>query len=461
MHTYSLTRRHLLSALGLGAGTAALAACTGPVSADQVVSGETSNLRSEMQQAALGEIPSQYSGRTNILFWAPWTGGLFEAVSELFTMFNDSQEEVYAAIESVGGYADLNTAFTAALQAKAVPDMVCFPEMQWLQFYFAGALTPLDPHFDNEWNTDIYLQNYVGEGMAGEETYVVPFARSNPLFYYNKTLFKDLGLPVDTQYTWSQLRELGGEISSVQQSGQDVKTFAYSGGDAWMASSWLWAFDGEWSDGFEVMPDEEPIRELMTFANEWVHVDGNAYMAQAAHTDFQTGLVAAVHGSTASMRGLTEAVDFELGAAFMPGEVNQPPLVPTGGSGFSLVRTESQERQDATAQLLKFLGSPEMSGWWHINSGYVPIVEAAREEPEVVALHEEDPNFTVALQQLENAQTVAPVNWFQSGVTALSQAFSSITGDNGDIQAAMDTLRGEYEGVIEDNREDLEALGIS
>ncbi|HIZ34362.1 MAG TPA: extracellular solute-binding protein, partial [Candidatus Ruania gallistercoris] len=153
--------------------------------------------------------------------------------------------------------------------------------------------------------------------------------------------------------------------------------------------------------------------------------------------------------------------DFELGAAFMPGEVNQPPLVPTGGSGFSLVRTESQERQDATAQLLKFLGSPEMSGWWHINSGYVPIVEAARDEPEVVALHEEDPNFTVALQQLENAQTVAPVNWFQSGVTALSQAFSSITGDNGDIQAAMDTLRGEYEGVIEDNREDLEALGIS
>src|SRR5690625_4845649 len=105
------------------------------------------------------------------------------------------------------------------------------------------------------------------------------------------------------------------------------------------------------------------------------------------------------------MRGLTEAVDFELGAAYMPGEINQPPLVPTGGSGFSLVRTESQERQDATAELLKFLGSPEMSGWWHINSGYVPIVEAAREEPEVVALHEEDPNFTVAIEQLEDRKS--------------------------------------------------------
>src|SRR5690625_3589610 len=322
-----------------------------------------------MSQAALGEIPSKYAGRTTILFWAPWTGGLFDAVSELFTMFNDSQGEIYAAIEAVGRDADLNTPFTAALQAKAVPGLGCFPEQQCLQLHFAGTLPPLDAHADETWNLDIYLQNYVGEGIAGEEAYVVPFARSTPLFYYNKTLFSDLGLPVDTQYTWSQLRELGSEIATVQSSGQPVKTFAYSPGDGWYSSSWLWAFGGEWSDGLTVMPDEAPVRELLTFAGEWVHVDGTAYMAQAAHTDFQTGLVAAVHGSTASMRGLTEAVDFELGAAYMPGEVNQPPLVPTGGSGFSLVRTESQERQDATAELLKFLGSDRKST--RLNSSHV------------------------------------------------------------------------------------------
>src|SRR5690606_38228373 len=108
------------------------------------------------------------------------------------------------------------------------------------------------------------------------------------------------------------------------------------------------------------------------------------------------------------MRGLTEAVDFELGAAFMPGEVDQPPLVPTGGSGFSLVRTDSKERQDATAELMKFLGTPRMSGWYHVRSGYVPVVEAARDEPEVRELHATDPNFTVAIEQLANAQTVAP-----------------------------------------------------
>lgn len=457
MPDLSLSRRRLLTLLGLGAGAAALGSCSLPT-AD---AGGSGNVRADMRQAALGDVPSQYQGRTNVLFWAPWTGDLFDVIAEAFTMFNDSQSDIYAAIESVGGYADLNTQFTAALQARAVPDMVCFPEMQWLQFYFAGALAPLDPHFTDEWNLDIYLQNYVGEGKAGDETYVVPFARSTPLFYFNKTLFTDLGLPLETQYTWSQLRELSTEIATVEASGQPVRTFAYSGSDGWFASSWLWAFDGEWSDGFTVMPDEAPVADLMGFIKDWVHIDGHAYQAQAAHTDFQTGLVAAVHGSTASMRGLTEAVDFELGAAFMPGEVNQPPLVPTGGSGFSLVRTDSQERQDATAELLKFLGSPEMSGWYHISSGYVPIVTAARDEPAVQELHATDPNFTVAIDQLENAQTVAPVNWFQAGVTALGQAFASITGDDGDVQQAIEVLRGEYEAVLEDNRDDLEALGIS
>lgn len=463
MSDLTLSRRRLLAMLGTGASAAALAACTVPTSDGGVADGSaaTSNIRADMKQAALGEIPSQYAGRTNILFWAPWTGDLFDVLAEAFTMFNDSQTDVYAAIESVGGYADLNTQFTAALQAKAVPDLVCFPELQWLQFYFAGALTPLDPHFTDEWNLDIYLQNYVGEGMAGDEAYVVPFARSTPLFYYNKTAFSELGLPVDTQYTWSQLRELGPEIASLTSSGQSVKTFAYGADDAWFASSWLWAFDGRWADGFTVMPDEAPVKELMTFAKEWVHVDGHAYQAQAAHTDFQTGLVTAVHGSTASMRGLTNAVDFELGAAFMPGEVNQPPKVPTGGSGFSLVKTDSQERQDATAELLKFLGTPEMSGWYHVNSGYVPVVTAARDEPEVQELHASDPNFTVAIDQLENAQTVDSVLWFQASVAHLAQAFATLTGDDTDVQSAIDTLRSGLEEVLEDNGDDLEALGIA
>src|SRR5699024_6304493 len=172
--TSTLSRRNLLAAMGLGAGAAGLAACGAPGGGGDAGDG---SVRDGFSQADL-TVPSEYEGRTPILFWAPFTGTNYEVLSKLFTDFNESQDEIVAIAESVGSYADLNQKFTASLQARTVPDIVCFPEMQWLQFHQSGALAPLDGYFDDEWNLDVYLDNYVAEGKAAGETYTVPFARS-------------------------------------------------------------------------------------------------------------------------------------------------------------------------------------------------------------------------------------------------------------------------------------------
>src|SRR5699024_3781785 len=138
---------------------------------------------------------------TQTLFSAPFTGVNFEVLSQLFTELNESQDEIVAIAESVGSYADLNQQFTAALQARTVPDIVCFPEMQWLQFHASGALAPLDSYFDDEWNLDVYIQNYVAEGKAGGPTYAVPFARSTPLLPFNKPRRQELRPPEEGRRT--------------------------------------------------------------------------------------------------------------------------------------------------------------------------------------------------------------------------------------------------------------------
>src|SRR5690606_37121051 len=134
-----IPRRRLLAGMGLGATAAGLAACGAPAGG----AGDTDSPVREGFTQADHTVPAGYEGRTPILFWAPWTGELYEALSRQFTAFNESQDEIVAIAESVGGYADLNQKFTAALQARSVPDIVCFPEMQWLQFYFSDALAPL------------------------------------------------------------------------------------------------------------------------------------------------------------------------------------------------------------------------------------------------------------------------------------------------------------------------------
>lgn len=466
-----IPRRVFLTLAGAGAGAAALAACTPPVSAPSgtdsgsgsatPTSAEVDNINPDMRQTSIGQVPEQYKGRTAVMFWAPWTGGVLDAVTALVDEFNESQTDIYVAIESQVDYPDLVKGLKAALQAKAVPDLVGFAEMQWIEFFFSGALAKLDVHFDDSWNSEIFPEMWANEGKAHGETYAVPFGRSTPMFYYNKTVFQDLGLPVDTQYTWSQLREFGPEIASVQVAGQPMKTFAYPGIlNSWCSRAWLSAFDGVWSDGLTAMPDEDAVRELMTFAQDWVHTDGTAYLSEAGSTDLTTGIVASSHGSSAGLRGVTDAADFEVGAAFMPGEINQPPQVPTGGSVLAMLRSESQERQDATAEFLKFLGTPEASAKLHIATGYIPLVKGATEVPEVVELHASDPNWAVTVDQVQNAKTSDTFGWFTSSLLAMNAAWTSLLGDNEDVDTVIETLRGEIEDTLESNRDQLEAYGV-
>ncbi|AXK46478.1 ABC transporter substrate-binding protein [Brachybacterium saurashtrense] len=453
-----VSRRNLLAALGLGAGAAGLAACGAPNgSAD----GAESNLREGFSQADL-TVPSEYEGRTPILFWAPFTGTNFEVLATQFAEFNESQDEIVAVAESVGSYADLNQKFTASLQARTVPDIVCFPELQWLQFHQSGALAPLDGYFDEEWNLDVYIQNYVAEGKAAGETYVVPFARSTPLFYYNKTRYIEAGLPEEGPETWEDLAAFAPELAKIEVEGRPLSAIAF-GPDAWHGQADIWGFGGaNATQDFQVTINDDKGVEWLEWMRKFIHDDGYGYLAQASGTDFASGLAAGWRGSTASLTGQTAATEglFEIGTAYMLSKEGEQKQVPTGGSGLSLVRTDSQDRQDACAELFRFLAQPEKSAAWHIGTGYVPVVQAAQESQEVKDQVAANPNYGVALSQLENARTADYPNWDQGSVTEIGAAMGQVFGDGADPKQVLDALAATLQETLDDNREDYEAVAF-
>lgn len=454
----NVSRRSLLTAMGLGAGAAGLAACGAPGGGGDAGEG---TVRDGFSQADL-TVPSEYEGRTPILFWAPFTDTNYDTLSAQFAAFNESQDEIVAIAESVGGYADLNQKFTASLQARTVPDIVCFPEMQWLQFHQSGALAPLDGYFDDEWNLDVYIQNYVAEGKAAGETYVVPFARSTPLFYYNKTRYLEAGLPEEGPETWEDLAEFAPELAKIEVDGRPLSAIAFSP-DAWHGQADLWGFGGANStEDFQVTINDERGVEWLEWMRKFIHDDGYGYLAQASGTDFASGLAAGWRGSTASLTGQTKATEglFEIGTAYMLSREGEQKQVPTGGSGLSIVRTDSQDRQDACAELFRFLAQPEQSAAWHVGTGYVPIVQAAQETQEVKDLVAENPNYGVALSQLENARTADYTNWDQGAVTEIGASMGQVFGDGADPKQVLDALAPTLQEILEDNREDYEAVAF-
>lgn len=447
----ALTRRSLLTLLGATGVATALAACGAPGASTE------GTVNTAYKQADV-QIPPQYQGRTPVLFWSPWTAGPQEAINEMLRRFNESQSDIVAVSESQANYQTLNQKLTAALQARQVPDVVCFPELQWLQFYFSGVFAELDSYFNADWSLDVYLDNYVGEGVAAGKTYVVPFARSNPLFYFNRDVFASAGLPEEGPKTWDDLAEYAPELAKITVSGKPLQAMAFGAKDNWFGQAQVWAWGGSFSRDYEITIDESPAVEWLEWQRSFIHEKKFGYLAKEAMTDYTTGLAACCHGSTASLRGAMEAAKFDIGVAFMLGKVTERTQVPTGGSGLSIVKADSKDRQDAAAELFKFLAQPEIAAYWHASTGYVPIVKAARETATVKDLVAQDPNFGVALDQLANAKTADRITWFQAGTDQISSAMAQVYGDNVPAAEALSGIRPRLEEIMADNRADLERV---
>ncbi len=123
--------------------------------------------------------------------------------------------------------------------------------------------------------------------------------------------------------------------------------------------------------------NDEHGAEWFAWQRRFIHEQHLGYMAQSSDTDFTTGQSRG-RQSTAALRNLTEQAGFDAACAFMPGQVEAPARVPTGG-GLSIVRSDSEDRQEGCAELFRFLAEPQNSAQWHRDTGYVPIVEAAKD----------------------------------------------------------------------------------
>jgi sn-glycerol 3-phosphate transport system substrate-binding protein len=447
MHNLSslqLSRRSLLAAMGAVGAGAALSSCGAPGG-------------SGMEQADMN-IPDEFSDRTPVLFWSPWTGDPHAAIQQMCSDFNKSQSDIYVGTESQSDYATLNQKLTASLQARAVPDIVCFPELQWLQFYFNDVFVPLDDYFTDDWNLDIFIPAYVDEGKAAGKAYVVPFARSNPLFYFNRDVYRQAGLPEEGPNTWDDLADYAPEIAKIKATGKPMRAFAFGPEDAWFGQAHIWAWGGNNSVDYDITIDQEPGIDWLEWKRNFIHNDKFGYMAKAAMTDFTTGLSAGCHGSTASLTEATKTSKFDVGVAFMLGKQSDETKVPTGGSGLSVVKSGSTERQDAAVEFCKYLAKPEVSAFWHKATGYVPIVTAAQETATVKDLVAQDPNYGVALDQLANAQTADRINWFQAAVTDIGAAMAQVYGDNTPAKDALASIKPNLEQVMADNKADLEKV---
>lgn len=446
--TRAWSRRQFLHSMAWGAGALTLAACATPAAAPAATT--TSG------DSAASDAAAPATAATTVTYWGSFTGANGEAEAALVQRFNDAHPDIFVDYQFQGSYEETAQKVTAALQSGTAPEVSILSDVWWFKFYLNSTLLPLDDLLAAA-NVDVsdYQDSLINEGVRQGVHYWVPFARSTPLFYYNKQMWADAGLEDRAPETWAEFMEWAPLLNKTDGEAS-ISAFAHPNGAsyiAWLFQGVVWQFGGKYSDpDFTMhMLDENTVRAGQ-FYKDTVHTYKWAVPSTDPQADFINGLTAASMMSTGSMGGVHNNATFEWGTGFLPKEEFFG--CPTGGAGLSIISTTPEERRSAAMEYIAFATNPENTAIWAQSTGYMPVRKSALESPEMQAFFEERPQFKVATEQLSMTQAQDAARVFvPNGDQIIGAGLERITVQSDDVAAAFGdvqaTLEEEAQPVIE------------
>lgn len=423
-----LSRRSLVKA---SAGAVALGAASSAFSAPNLIS-------------------AQGSGTEIILWTAFGSGPNGEAQAKLVEDFNALDNGVTVTPSIYASYEELGNAILTGLPSGDIPQVAILSEVWWPMLYMRGELVDLTDLVDTP---DDYVEQLFKEYQRNGGQWALPFARSTPLFYFNRDALTAAGLDESIFETWESFRENG--LALVEEGGVSA-SFGFGSAasyGAWFMHGPIWGFGGNYSDEeFNVLIDQPEAVECGEFMREFVQSHGAAAVNDVT-TDFATGSLGAVIQSTGSLAGITANAQMDFGTAMIP----EGPVgfgCPTGGSGLAVLADSSEEQIQAAMEYITFVTNTENATYWSMNTGYMPARNSARESEEFQAFLEENPRNRVAIEQLPKTQMQDPIRPFvPNGDQIIGSGWEQILVNNRPAQEVFTevaaTLNEEKVQVIE------------
>jgi len=339
-------RRSTLAVAAAVAGTTlALTACGGPSTAAS----------SDESAAAEATDWSQVEPASEITWWSNHPGTSQEIEQELIDRFEEESGITVNLVTAGANYDEVAQRFQAASQTDEKPDLVIASDVWWFRYHLNDQIMPLDDVFDAiDADADDFQQGLYGDYEYEGQHWAAPYARSTPLFYYNKTMWQAAGLPDEGPETWEQLQEWSTALEAqVPEGGSPFGLSLGTSWSAWWFENMIWGQGGEYSDEFDVTLDSDEALAGGAFLRDLFHGDDAIATVSAddSMADFASGLIASTIGSTGSLKGALDAASFEVGTAYLP-DGPQGGGTPTGGTGLAISSSSTPEKQLAAAMFL-------------------------------------------------------------------------------------------------------------
>ncbi|WP_296996439.1 MULTISPECIES: extracellular solute-binding protein [unclassified Thalassospira] len=365
-----------------------------------------------MAAAAVFAIGNTAQAATEITWWHAMDGALGDVVNQITEDFNASQDEYKLVSINKGGYEDTMTAGIAAFRANNQPNII--------QIFDAGAATIINAKGAVKPVQDLLEENDVAfninDYIPGVRYFYadsdgkmigMPFNSSTPLLYYNKEALAKAG--VDVPKTWQEfeaaapkLKEAG--YTALAQSHSPWIFFEnfMSRHNLQMATG----NNGYDSTDVEILYNNDALKDHWQHVKDWKDAGYYGYYGRAwgANQDaFVQQQVAMWIGSSGSFGGLRKSAQFDFGTSTLPywenvGEAPKSTFI--GGAALFAFSGHDAEQDAGVAEFFKFLTKPETQYYWHKETGYVPITNAAYDLAKSDGYYNESPDAEVGIIQL-------------------------------------------------------------
>lgn len=333
-------------------------------------------------------------GRTQIVVWHTYSDHHTQALDKIIGDFNASQDR-YTVIAQPQPLTDFYPKLMQAVRNGTGPDFTSLFPSEAINYIPDGLLVDMGMYLNDP---EIGIPNFkerISPGLYSEltqwdqgATYLFPALTTGEVFYYNKTLYDELGLKVPA--TWKQLEENSRIIyqkKGIPGFGADSAIDTYqcliiqNGAEYINPSSRTVGFNNNIG-----------LEQLTWFANcvkEGIFrlVGEDQYFSNP----FGSGVVGSYIGSSAGVDFVKAAVadKFEFACAPIPQAEGGKPYISSWGSSYAIFKSTEAKHRGAY-EFLKYLTRPEVLVPWTIAFGGVPVYSDALATPEFQAYQREN-----------------------------------------------------------------------
>ncbi|MHA8111382.1 ABC transporter substrate-binding protein [Lactobacillaceae bacterium Melli_B4] len=355
------------------------------------------------------------SKRTPIVFWHEMTGKGADQIDQFAANFNQSQSKYEVIPEYEGSYNQVIQKILQTHGTSTSPALYQSMDVSTGQIRNANITTPIQKLIDQDkYDMSKIMPAARAFYSKDGQQLSMPFNTSQPTLFYNKAVFRKLGikdLPVDP--TYSDIEKAAKEIT--EKSHNDIKGISVDA-YGWFFEEFM-ANSGQqlanMDNGHDGFPTQVNFtNQASTNAMKWLQrmnqegsFMGFGSGSNAAANElaaFLSGKLGITLQSSASL-GQLEAgsKSGDLGVAYYPRPDGQAANgVAIGGASLWISNDKDANIQQGAWEFIKYVLQPENQAQWQNATGYIALNKDSQNEPVLKELYKQHPEAQVPSMQL-------------------------------------------------------------